>query len=59
MAQFPRTLARRPKENIRFQQLVQFLIWTKMKTGKPSSEIVDAVLSTAKKGLAISRSEDL
>lgn len=59
MEPYCRSLARRPKENIKFQNLVQFLIWAKMKTGKPSDEIVDAVLSIAKKGLAISSSEDL
>jgi len=59
MEPYCRRLERTPKENIIFQDLVQFLIWAKRKTGKPSAEIVDAVLSTAKRGLAILRSEDL
>jgi len=46
-----RGLERSPEETIEFKHLIQTIIWLKKKTGKPSYEVVNAVLHIAKQGL--------
>lgn len=46
------SMVRNPEENLKFKELIRALVWAKKRTGKPSAEIVQAVFSLKKDGLA-------
>jgi len=46
------SLQRLPEEATKFKHLFKMLIWLKIRTGKPSGEIIHAILTRSNRNLA-------
>ncbi len=43
--------SRLPEDVIKFKHLLKMLVWTKKQTGRPSGEIIQAILTKSNKSL--------